>query len=198
MSPPHSRLSDLVDATPYAMRELVCAWESGAINADLVMSCLEKLKAFSCLPIAAACWLIAHLRLLPADRVEKPTFMLQQLLAFGSTPPGNLHKDFAKYYAERTRIAHQVLTRLHHDLTAPHVANFRAEKMKGGAEERSAATKNDVTKHIHGGAAVLAAPTAPSVTSADVLKTIFESKICWSFLFLFFRPIYFSTTVRIS
>ena len=108
LSPPHSRLSDHVDATPFAIRELVLAWESGAINAEVVMSCLEKLKAFSCLPIAAAAWLLAYIRLQPTEKTEKPIFMLQQLLSFGSTPPGNLPKDFAKYYAERTRIAQQV------------------------------------------------------------------------------------------
>jgi len=167
LSPPNSRLSDLVDATPFAMRELVCAWESGAINAELVMSCLEKLKAFSCLPIAAAAWLVGYIRLLPAERTEKPVFMLQQLLAFGSTPPGNLHKDFSKFYVERTRIAHQVLTRIHHDSTAQHVANFKVDKSNKSAPDDRAANGNDSVK---GGS------STPS-TSADVLKAIFQNCI---------------------
>ena len=183
LSPPHARLSDHVDATPFALRELVHAWESGAINADLVMSCLEKLKAFSCLPIAAAAWLIAYIRLLPADRTEKPLFMLQQLVAFGSTPPGNLPKDFAKYYAERTRIAQQVLTRINHDLAAPHVANFKVDKLKSTPDDRAAAApasiaaKGGIDAGRNGGApsSFANAVSAPS-TSTDVLRAIFQSE----------------------
>lgn len=64
-----------------AVKELLCAWESGALSACDVKRALDGLRAAACcLPVCAAAWLCAHVSITHQDALLKPMNMVQQFL----------------------------------------------------------------------------------------------------------------------
>lgn len=77
-----------------AVKELLCAWESGVLGAADVKRALDGLRATACcLPVCAAAWLCAHMSITHQDAFLKPMNMVQHFL----TPlPGDEMPDYYK------------------------------------------------------------------------------------------------------
>lgn len=64
-----------------AVKELLCAWESGVLGAGDVKRALDGLRATaSCLPVCAAAWLCAYMSITHQDALLKPMNMVQHFL----------------------------------------------------------------------------------------------------------------------
>ena len=62
-------------------KELLYAWESGALSAAEVKRALNGLRAVSCcLPVCAAAWLCTYMSITHQDALLKPMNMVQQFL----------------------------------------------------------------------------------------------------------------------
>jgi mediator of RNA polymerase II transcription subunit 24 len=62
-------------------KELLYAWESGALSAADVKRSLNGLRASSCcLPVCAAAWLCTYMSITHQDALLKPMNMVQQFL----------------------------------------------------------------------------------------------------------------------
>ncbi|ESO96217.1 hypothetical protein LOTGIDRAFT_239364 [Lottia gigantea] len=67
--------------TPFAIQEILFAWEHGAINIDQVKTVLDNVKSWMCcLPVVVSCWLCCYINTADYDRRIKPLFMLEQLM----------------------------------------------------------------------------------------------------------------------
>lgn len=77
-----------------AVKELLCAWESGVLSAGDVKRALDGLRAAACcLPVCAAAWLCAYVSITHQDALLKPMNMVQHFL----TPlPGDEMQDNLK------------------------------------------------------------------------------------------------------
>lgn len=64
-----------------AVKELLCAWESGVLGAGDVKRALDGLRtAACCLPVCAAAWLCAYMSITHQDALLKPMNMVQHFL----------------------------------------------------------------------------------------------------------------------
>lgn len=64
-----------------AVKELLCAWESGVVGACDVKCALDGLRSTACsLPVCAAAWLCAHMSITHQDALLKPMNMVQQFV----------------------------------------------------------------------------------------------------------------------
>ncbi|XP_024935651.1 mediator of RNA polymerase II transcription subunit 24 isoform X2 [Cephus cinctus] len=97
-----------------AVKELLCAWESGALGAGDVKRALDGLRAAACcLPVCAAAWLCAHMSITHQDALLKPMNMVQQFL----TPfPSDEMQDNFK---ERSSLMFQIIRKMQYDVHPP-------------------------------------------------------------------------------
>ncbi|XP_029178251.1 mediator of RNA polymerase II transcription subunit 24-like [Nylanderia fulva] len=97
-----------------AVKELLCAWESGVLGAGDVKRALDGLRtAACCLPVCAAAWLCAYMSITHQDALLKPMNMVQHFL----TPlPGDEMQDNLK---ERSSLMFQIIRKMQYDVHPP-------------------------------------------------------------------------------
>ncbi|KAL2740800.1 mediator of RNA polymerase II transcription subunit 24 [Vespula squamosa] len=97
-----------------AVKELLCAWESGVLGAGDVKRTLDGLRtAACCLPVCAAAWLCAYMSITHQDALLKPMNMVQHFL----TPlPGEEMQDNFK---ERSSLMSQIIRKMQYDVHPP-------------------------------------------------------------------------------
>ncbi|XP_012223236.1 mediator of RNA polymerase II transcription subunit 24 [Linepithema humile] len=98
-----------------AVKELLCAWESGVLGAGDVKRALDGLRAAACcLPVCAAAWLCAYMSITHQDALLKPMNMVQHFL----TPlPGDDKQD--KKLKERSSLMFQIIRKMQYDVHPP-------------------------------------------------------------------------------
>lgn len=98
---------------PAAIKEVLLAWEHGAITTDTVKSILDNVKSkMCCLPIVVSAWLCSYITLLHHEERLKPVNILQQfILPF--VREGHTEKDF---YKERSSIMVNIIKRMMYDM----------------------------------------------------------------------------------
>ncbi|KAF6207841.1 hypothetical protein GE061_016290 [Apolygus lucorum] len=95
-----------------AMKEVVLAWEQGALTATDVKRILDNMRqTMCCLPICASNWLCSYMQILQQDALLKPMNMVQQFL----TPLTN-EDSLQENFKERTVLTIQVIRKMQHDM----------------------------------------------------------------------------------
>ncbi|KAL4223940.1 Mediator of RNA polymerase II transcription subunit 24 [Mactra antiquata] len=82
---------------PWAIQEVLFAWEHGSISSDSIKKMLNLVKSkMLCLPIVISAWMCSYINMLGDDARAKPLSMLQQLIQplSGENTP--------QYYPERS------------------------------------------------------------------------------------------------
>ncbi|XP_030750121.1 mediator of RNA polymerase II transcription subunit 24 isoform X2 [Sitophilus oryzae] len=83
---PTMKLRDILFNMPGVMKEVLVAWEQGALSTSDVKRILDSVRGkMCCLPIAAATYLCSYMRTAPQDTLLKPMNMVQQLLTMPTT-----------------------------------------------------------------------------------------------------------------
>ncbi|XP_035218681.1 mediator of RNA polymerase II transcription subunit 24-like [Stegodyphus dumicola] len=128
---------------PSAAREILVAWEHGALSTEKVKVILDHIKGQMCfLPVCISAWLCNYINVLHHEERLKPMNMLQQFMAplllestsspaespSGSgrqTPqmPGNDQSNL--YYTERSTLMVGIINKMLYDLHPPPQAKFK-------------------------------------------------------------------------
>lgn len=96
---------------PYAVREVLYAWEHGVLTADSVKLILDNVKSKMCsLPVVVSIWLCGYISTVDSESRAKPLQMLQHISSPAPHDPGN------QYYTERSCLMQLVLTNLIGDI----------------------------------------------------------------------------------
>nr|CAH7752585.1 unnamed protein product [Callosobruchus chinensis] len=96
---------------PGVMREVLVAWEQGALIAQDVKRILDAVRGrMCCLALAAAAWLCSYMRTAPQDTLLKPANMVQQLLA---PPAGESVEDSLR---DRWQLTCDIVRRMQRDV----------------------------------------------------------------------------------
>ncbi|XP_018325245.1 mediator of RNA polymerase II transcription subunit 24-like [Agrilus planipennis] len=104
---------DIVFNIPGVMREVLVAWEQGALLPADVKRILDAVRGrMCCLPVAAAAWLCAYMKTAPQDTLLKPVNMVQQLLAPPPLPEEDNHR-------ERWLLSCEIIRRMQRDIQLP-------------------------------------------------------------------------------
>lgn len=94
------------------MREVLVAWEQGALLPADVKRILDAVRGrMCCLPVAAAAWLCAYMRTAPQDTLLKPVNMVQQLLS-----PPVAEDDSLR---ERWQLSCEIIRKMQRDVQLP-------------------------------------------------------------------------------
>ncbi|RZF38214.1 hypothetical protein LSTR_LSTR005575 [Laodelphax striatellus] len=98
---------------PGAIREVLVAWEYGALSPTDVKRILDAMRArMCCLPVCAAAWLCSYMQVLHQDALLKPMNMVQQFLT-------NLtNEEIAQQdnYKERSSLMFQIIRKMQYDV----------------------------------------------------------------------------------
>lgn len=104
--------SDVLFNMSGVMKEVLVAWEQGALLAADVKRILDAVRGrMCCLPLAAAAWLCAYMRTVPQETILKPANMVQQLLQ----PPA-AEDDSLK---ERWQLTCEIIRKMQRDVQLP-------------------------------------------------------------------------------
>ncbi|XP_064613745.1 mediator of RNA polymerase II transcription subunit 24-like isoform X2 [Liolophura sinensis] len=96
---------------PFAVQEVLFAWEQGVIPAENVKVTLDNVKSrMCCLPIVVSAWLCSYINTVGEEGRAKPLSMLQQLLKTIQPDPTN------QYYNERSHLMVSVLRKMTSDI----------------------------------------------------------------------------------
>ncbi|XP_034934467.1 mediator of RNA polymerase II transcription subunit 24 isoform X2 [Chelonus insularis] len=108
-----------------AVKELLFAWESGALGAGDVKRALDNLRsAACCLPVCAAAWLCAHMSITHQDALLKPMNMVQQFI----TPlPTDEMQDNFKH--DTCSLMFQIIRKMQYDIHPPTQSKTKALSM---------------------------------------------------------------------
>jgi len=98
---------------PGAMKEVVVAWEQGALSATDVKRILDNMRlTMCCLPICASVWLCSYMQILHQDALLKPMNMVQQFL----TPLANEEGSQQDTFKERSALMAQIIRKMQHEM----------------------------------------------------------------------------------
>eukprot|EP00058_Branchiostoma_floridae_P015206 XP_002600694.1 hypothetical protein BRAFLDRAFT_118555 [Branchiostoma floridae] len=76
------RWQDVCTNIPFAIQEILTAWENGAVSADAVQKFCDNIKRhMCCLPVCIAAWLCSYMQGLTAPEREKPLKLLKHMLS---------------------------------------------------------------------------------------------------------------------
>lgn len=99
-------------AVPGAIKEVLLAWEQGALTANDVKRILDAMRAnICCLPVCATAWLCSYMQILQQDALLKPMNMVQQFLA--NSPAEEVNETFKN---ERFAFMFQIIRRMQHNI----------------------------------------------------------------------------------
>ncbi|XP_067650609.1 mediator of RNA polymerase II transcription subunit 24-like isoform X2 [Haliotis asinina] len=75
-----TRWHEVCNNTPFAIQEVLFAWEHGALSAENVRVILDNVKSrMCCLPVVACVWLCSYMNTVGEEAREKPLLMLEHL-----------------------------------------------------------------------------------------------------------------------
>lgn len=110
-----TRWYEVCQNMPYAIQEVLYAWEHKALSREDVMKILDNMRSrMCCLPIVVSAWLCSYLMLQDKAGRQKPLAMLQQLMK-----PCHADPSMTKYYAERSTLMHKILQKIIQDVLPP-------------------------------------------------------------------------------
>ena len=96
---------------PAAIKEVLLAWQHGAISTDTVKSILDNVKSkMCCLPVVVSAWLCSYITLLHDEERLKPVNILQQFIL-----PYTCEAT-EKFYKERSSIMVNIIKRMMFDM----------------------------------------------------------------------------------
>ncbi|XP_014254037.1 mediator of RNA polymerase II transcription subunit 24 [Cimex lectularius] len=97
------------------MKEVVLAWEQGALSATDVKRILDNMRqSMCCLPICASLWLCSYMQILHQDALLKPMNMVQQFLSpVGVGSEEGSHQDNFK---DRSTLMVQMIRKMQYDM----------------------------------------------------------------------------------
>ncbi|XP_008553278.1 mediator of RNA polymerase II transcription subunit 24 [Microplitis demolitor] len=100
-----------------AVKELLCAWESGVLGATDVKRALDGLRSTACcLPVCAAAWLCAHMSITHQDALLKPMNMVQQFVT--PLPPDEI-QDVNNFKHDTSVLMFQIIRKMQYDVHPP-------------------------------------------------------------------------------
>ncbi|XP_052248806.1 mediator of RNA polymerase II transcription subunit 24-like [Dreissena polymorpha] len=100
--------------TPYAIQEVLFAWEHGSISSDNIKMILNYIKTrMLSLPVCIVAWLCSYINMLSEEARTKPLSILQQLIQplQGDSLP--------QYYSERSYLMQPIVQKMIHDILPP-------------------------------------------------------------------------------
>ncbi|KAG8222808.1 hypothetical protein J437_LFUL005014 [Ladona fulva] len=101
---------------PAAIREVLFAWEQGALSPNDVKRVLDAVRSrMCCLPVCAAAWLCSYMQILHQDALLKPMNMVQQFLT--SLPNEELMQQ--DNFKERSSLMFQIIRKMQYDVHPP-------------------------------------------------------------------------------
>ncbi|XP_021357333.1 mediator of RNA polymerase II transcription subunit 24-like isoform X3 [Mizuhopecten yessoensis] len=101
---------------PFAIQEVLFAWEHGALGSDNVKVILERSQSRMCsIPVVMSAWLCSYMNTVGDDAREKPLQMLQRLQVKISSPDPEI------YYGERSHLMGIILRKMVNDILPPHI-----------------------------------------------------------------------------
>lgn len=101
---------------PAAIKEVLLAWEHGAVTANDVKRILDAMRSrMCCLPVCAAAWLCSYMQILHQDALLKPLNMVQQFL----TPLSNEDMSQQDNFKERSGLMFQIIRKMQYDVHPP-------------------------------------------------------------------------------
>lgn len=109
---------------PMAIKEILVAWEHGAISTDNVKMILDKVKSrMCCLSVCVSAWLCSYINVLHHEERLKPMNMLQQfmtpLLLDASSDSAGERQEQNVSYKERSSLMTNIIKKMMYDLL-PH------------------------------------------------------------------------------
>ncbi|XP_065336321.1 mediator of RNA polymerase II transcription subunit 24 [Cloeon dipterum] len=105
---------EVCQLVPAATKELLFAWEQGALSPTDVKLSLDNMRSrMGCLPVCAASWLCSYMQILDHDALLKPMNMVQQFL----TPTDDMPQQ--DNYKERSNLMFQIIRKMQYDIHPP-------------------------------------------------------------------------------
>ncbi|XP_075220202.1 mediator complex subunit 24 isoform X2 [Lycorma delicatula] len=107
---------------PGAIKEVLVAWEYGALSPTDVKRILDAMRArMCCLPVCAAAWLCSYMQVLHQDALLKPMNMVQQFL----TTPTNEEMAQQDNFKERSGLMFQIIRKMQYDVHPPTLSKIK-------------------------------------------------------------------------
>ncbi|XP_066998835.1 mediator of RNA polymerase II transcription subunit 24 [Anabrus simplex] len=101
---------------PAAIKEVLLAWEHGALSPTDVKRILDAMRSrMCCLPVCAAAWLCSYMQILHQDALLKPMNMVQQFL----NPLTNEEMAQQDIFKERSGLMFQIIRKMQYDVHPP-------------------------------------------------------------------------------
>ncbi|CAG2056138.1 unnamed protein product [Timema podura] len=108
---------------PGAIKEVLLAWEQGAVTSNDVKRILDVMRSRMCsLPVFATAWLCSYMQILHQDALLKPMNMVQQFL----TPVANEESTQLDNFKERSGLMFQVIRKMQYDVFPPSQSKVKA------------------------------------------------------------------------
>lgn len=106
-----------------AIKEVLLAWEHGAISTENVKVILDNIKSkMCCLPVVISAWLCSYINVLHHDERLKPMNMMQQFmtpLPSSETNSTSGSDDAGASYKERSTLMSTIIKKMLYDLHPP-------------------------------------------------------------------------------
>lgn len=117
-----AKLHEICINAPYAIQEVLFAWEHGALSADNIKRILKYVKTRICsLPIVISAWLCSYLNMLSDEARAKPLTMLQELTHSLGSDSQMLSSQMLQFYNERYHLMSIILEKMIHEIGRAHV-----------------------------------------------------------------------------
>ncbi|XP_052811866.1 mediator of RNA polymerase II transcription subunit 24-like isoform X2 [Mya arenaria] len=105
---------EICNNMPYAIQEVLFAWEHGSLSSDSIKMILNYVKnRMLSLPVCVVAWMCSYINMLSDDARTKPLSMLQQLIQPLSGD------NLPSYYAERSQLMQSVVHKMIQDILPP-------------------------------------------------------------------------------
>ncbi|KAJ1522847.1 hypothetical protein ONE63_001995 [Megalurothrips usitatus] len=103
-------------SVPFAMEEVLKAWEHEALTANDVKRILDTMKARMCfLPVCATAWLCSKMQILPQEQLLKPMNMVQQFIS-SSTQALKPSSPQGGSFSERAALMTGIICKMQNDV----------------------------------------------------------------------------------
>ncbi|UYV65143.1 K02A2.6-like, partial [Cordylochernes scorpioides] len=104
---------------PMAVKDIVIAWEYGALSTDTVKKILDNIKSrMCCIPVCVSAWLCNYINVLHCEERLKPMNMLQQFMTPLSQEPDQ-DPQCSLYYKERSTLMADIIRKMMYELHPP-------------------------------------------------------------------------------
>ncbi|CAI9716342.1 Hypothetical predicted protein [Octopus vulgaris] len=109
-----ARWHEICMNAPFAMQEVLFAWEHGALSADNVKNILDCVKKkMCCLPVVVSAWLCSYMNTVGEEARSKPHNMLEQLSRVNPDSQGQYPSE---NYHERSHLMSIILCKMSNDI----------------------------------------------------------------------------------